>query len=69
MSAWIILLAATAHGLATYWSSCPKGANDPVAALCGFETGTHVTAVIYLGWATESVTAPDRPPVRLTIIE
>ncbi len=64
-----ILLAATTHGLATYWSSCPKGANDPVAALCGFEPGTHVTAVIYLGWATESVTAPDRPPVRISIIE
>ena len=36
-----ILLAATAHGLASYWGSCPKGANDVVAELCGFEPGTH----------------------------
>lgn len=60
-----LLLAGTAHGLATYWGSCPKGANDVVAALCGFESGTHVAAIIYLGWATEHVTAPDRPPVHL----
>ncbi len=60
-----LLLAGTAHGLATYWGSCPKGANDVVADLCGFVPGTHVTAIIYLGWATETVTAPDRPPVTL----
>lgn len=60
-----LLLTATAHGLASYWGSCPKGANDPVAELCGFEPGTHVTAVIYLGWATEHVAAPERPPVHV----
>jgi nitroreductase len=57
-----LLLAATAHGLA---SSCPKGANDPVAAACGFEPGSHVAAIIYLGWATEQVAAPERPAVTL----
>lgn len=60
-----LLLAATAHGLASYWGSCPKGANDPVAELCGFEPGTHVAAIIYLGWATEHVAAPERPPVHV----
>lgn len=60
-----LLLAATARGLATYWGSCPKGANDPVADLCGFEPGTHVAAIIYLGWPTTSPAAPDRPPVTL----
>ncbi|MFZ4721244.1 MAG: nitroreductase family protein, partial [Ilumatobacteraceae bacterium] len=58
-----LLLAATAHGLATYWGSCPKGANDVVAELCGFEPGTHVAALIYLGWATEPQAAPERPSV------
>ena len=58
-----LLLAATAHGLATYWGSCPKGANDPVAGLCGFEQGTHVAAIIYLGWPTTAPQPPDRPPV------
>ena len=64
-----LLLAATAHGLATYWGSCPKGANDVVAELCRFEPGTHVTAIIYLGWATEMVVAPPRPAVDLHIID
>ena len=60
-----LLLAATAHGLASYWGSCPKGANDPVVELCGFEPGSHVAAIIYLGWATEQVSTPQRPPVQL----
>lgn len=58
-----LLLAATAHGLATYWGSCPHGANDVVADLCGFEAGTHVAAIIYLGWATDTVAVPERPPL------
>jgi len=60
-----LLLAATAHGLATYWGSCPRGANDPVAEFCGFEPSTHVAAIIYLGWPTTSPEAPERPPVTL----
>lgn len=56
-----ILLAATANGLASYWSSCPKGANEVVAELCGFEPGSVVVAIVYLGWATETVVAPERP--------
>jgi nitroreductase len=60
-----LLLAATAHGLATYWGSCPKGANAVVAELCGFEPGTHVAALIYLGWSTEDAVAPARPAVTL----
>jgi nitroreductase len=64
-----LLLGATALGLATYWGSCPKGANDVVAELCGFEPGTFVAALIYLGWATEPVATPERPPVRLHVVE
>jgi nitroreductase len=65
-----LMLAATGRGIATYWGSCPKGANDPVAALCGFEPGTHVAAIIYLGWATdEPVAVPPRPPVPLTVVD
>jgi nitroreductase len=60
-----LLLAATAHGLATYWGSCPLGANDDVAELCGFETGTHIAAIIYLGWPTDTVAAPPRPSLTL----
>jgi nitroreductase len=63
-----IMLAATARGLATYWGSCPKGANDVVAKLCGFEKDTHVSALIYLGWATSSIEPPTRPAPDVHII-
>lgn len=64
-----LLLAATAEGLASYWGSCPKGANDPVVELCGFEPGTHVTGIVYLGWADGAPEAPDRPPVELHVVD
>ncbi len=64
----IMLLAATAHGLASYWSSCPKGANDTVADICGFEPGTHITGLIYLGWATSSIEPPRRPAPHVHVI-
>ncbi len=64
-----LLLAATAHGLASYWSSCPKGANDVTAALCGFDAGTTIVSIIYLGWAVEPAPALPRPPAELNIIQ
>jgi len=64
----IILLSATARGLASYWCSCPKGANDVVAELCGFEPGTHISALIYLGWATSTVESPGRPAPDVHVI-
>lgn len=56
-----LLLAASARGLATYWGSCPKGANDDVAAFCGFERDTTVMSLTYMGWATDEAVAPERP--------
>jgi nitroreductase len=56
-----LMLAATARGLATYWGSCPKGANDPVAEFCGFEPATAVVCIMYIGWATSAVETPMRP--------
>ncbi|MCE9623762.1 MAG: nitroreductase [Actinomycetia bacterium] len=64
-----ILLAATAHGLASYWSSCPKGANDATAQLCGFDSDTTIVAIIYLGWATTPAAVPARPAPTLNVIE
>jgi len=63
-----LLLGATAAGLATYWGSCPKGADAAVNELCGWPAGTHVTALIYLGWATSEVARPERPAMSLTVI-
>ena len=64
----IVLLAATAQGLASYWSSCPKGANDTVVDLCRFEPGTHISGLIYLGWATSTIEPPSRPAPDVHVI-
>jgi nitroreductase len=64
-----LLLGATAAGLASFWSSCPKGANDPVAAFCGFVPGTCVVALIYLGWSARDAVVPQRPPLPLRRID
>jgi nitroreductase len=62
-----ILLGATAAGVASYWSTCPKGANDAVAGLCAFEVGTTIVAIIYLGWASDTTVAvPNRPAPTIT---
>jgi len=60
-----LLLAATAADLASYWSSCPKGASAPVAQWCGFDEGTEIIALVYLGWATHEVAVPERPPLAI----
>jgi nitroreductase len=61
-----LLLGATAIGLGSFWSSCPKGANDDVARHCGWESGTHVTAIIYLGWPTRTLPDRERPAPAIT---
>lgn len=63
-----LMLGATAAGLATYWGSCPKGANDVVARFCSFEPGTFVTGLIYVGWATSRVATPERPAPSITFV-
>ena len=63
-----LLLAATAAGLASYWGSVAKGANDVVAELCGFEPVTHIVGMVYLGWPVDTVETPERPPVEVTFL-
>jgi nitroreductase len=60
-----LLLGATAMGLATFWSSCPKGANEVVADHCGFPSGTHITAMIYVGWPSREIPPGQRPPASI----
>lgn len=60
-----LLLGATAVGLASFWSSCPKGAEADVASLCGFAPDTAVVAMIYLGWPTETPKGVERPAPRI----
>jgi len=61
-----LLLGATALGMASFWSSCPKGANDAVASFCDFPTDTTVVAMVYLGWPTDIPKGFDRPAPRIT---
>lgn len=63
-----ILLGATSLGLASFWSSCPKGVNDDVANFCDFKSGTHITAMIYLGHPQRQAPAIERPPAKIRII-
>jgi nitroreductase len=60
-----LLLAATAAGLASYWSSPPVADAPGVLALAGFPEGTQVVGVVYLGWAIRDMDAPLRPPLVL----
>jgi nitroreductase len=57
-----LLLAATAAGLASFWSTPPVIDGHHALDLCGFDPTDRIIAVIYLGWPTGSVEAPPRPP-------
>ena len=63
-----VLLGATAAGLASFWGSCAKGADAAVAEMCGFEPGTHIVGLVYLGWPVDAVAAPERPPVDVNFL-
>ena len=63
-----LLLGATCLGLATFWSSCYANAEDSIAEFCGFPTDAHISGIIYLGWPTRDVVAPDRSVVEVTYI-
>lgn len=63
------MLGATARGLATYWGSCPRGANDPVVRFCGFPSDTTIVSLMYLGWATSVPEAPSRPAPQITVLD
>ncbi len=60
-----LLLGATAMGLGSFWSSCPKGANEAVTAHCDWPTGTYITAMIYLGWPTRTLPVRERPAANI----
>jgi nitroreductase len=61
-----MLLGATALGLASFWSSAPKGANDAIGEVCGFAPHTHVTGVLYFGWPAREPNPGERPPPAIT---
>ena len=60
-----VLLGATAAGLASFWGSPPVPVCEPVNAVLGFEAGTTVVAVVYLGWPSAEPPPIERPGVAL----
>lgn len=64
-----MLLGATALGLASFWSSAPKGANETISTVSGFPEGTHVTGLIYLGWPARDPSPGERPPPAVTYFD
>jgi hypothetical protein len=60
------LLLTESFGLAALWGSPAKGANDAITALCSMDHTDHVMGIIYLGWPTQSVAAPQRPDTEIT---
>jgi len=61
-----MLLMAESFSLAALWGSPAKGANDAITALCSMEPTDHVMGIIYVGWPTQSVVAPQRPSINVT---
>ena len=61
-----MLLMAESFGLAALWGSPAKGANTAITSFCSMESTDHVMGIIYLGWPTQSVAAPQRPDIEIT---
>jgi nitroreductase len=64
-----LLLGATAAGLASFWSSGARDADAAVAELAGWEEGTSMVAVIYLGWPAGEVPVPERPLPEVVVVD
>ncbi len=61
-----LLLAATAQGLASFWSTAPLIDSPRVLDLCGFAPGDRIIALTYLGYPIAAVETPERPTAPVT---
>ena len=61
-----MLLMTESFGLAALWGSPAKGANNAITALCSMNHTDHVMGIIYVGWPTQSVAAPQRRDIEVT---
>jgi hypothetical protein len=61
-----MLLMTESFGLAALWGSPAKSANNAITTLCSMEPTDHVMGIIYVGWPTQSVVAPQRPEIHIT---
>ena len=61
-----LLLAATAHGLASYWATISDHFHAPARAVAGVDDSHDFVALVYLGHPTGPVAAPARPAPEIT---
>ncbi len=61
-----LLLAATARGLASYWGTLADTLVPATRAVCGVDDRHDLVSLVYLGWPTDTVPAPERPAPEVT---
>jgi nitroreductase len=64
-----LLLAATAAGLASFWSTPPVPDGERALAVCRFDAEDRMIGVVYLGWPAGTVAAPPRPAPPVTFVD
>lgn len=60
-----LLLAATAAGLASFWSTGAAATDHRVADVCGLADGETIVGLVYLGWPVGAVPVPERAAPRI----
>ena len=59
----MVLLAATAEGIATYWSTPPLNDSPRALEVCKFEPHDRFVGIIYVGYPQSLLPTPDRPAI------
>jgi nitroreductase len=64
-----VLLAATAHGLGSYWATVADRLVPAVREVAGVDEDHDLVALVYLGWPTAEAAVPPRPAPSVTRLE
>ena len=64
----MVLLGATAQGIATYWSTPPLNDSPRALEVCKFEPQDRFVGVIYVGYPSATLPTPQRPDIAVNHI-
>ncbi|HZB43208.1 MAG TPA: nitroreductase [Ilumatobacter sp.] len=59
----MVLLGATAEGVATYWSTPPLHDSPRALEVCKFEPHDRFVGIIYVGYPVATLPTPERPTI------